>query len=117
MRAPPSGSRGRIRVTEAGRAMVARSRTNTIVRPSTTPGARAREVDWRRINLTASPLPDIGGLGLVALGAIVAVARPTVLWMFLPALLGGVVLGLIMVMVRRHATISRPASPTLRADS
>lgn len=77
-----------------------------------TPGARAREVDWRRINLTASPLPDIGGLGLVALGAIVAVARPTVLWMFLPALLGGVVLGLTMVFVRDRATIARPASVT-----
>lgn len=82
-----------------------------------TPAPPARAVEWHRVNLTASPIPDIGGLGLVALGAIVAVARPAVLWMFLPALLGGVALGLMMVMVRRHATISRPASPTLRADS
>lgn len=72
----------------------------------------ARTVEWHRVNLTASPLPDVGGLGLVALGGIVAVARPEVLWFFLPAILGGVALGLTMVMVRDRATISRPPSAT-----
>jgi hypothetical protein len=57
----------------------------------------------RHVNLTASPLPGIGGLGLVALGAIVATARPDAWWIFLPALAGGVLLGLALIVRRRAA--------------
>jgi hypothetical protein len=62
----------------------------------------------RRINLTGSPLPDIGGLGLVALGVLVTLVRPRAWWIFLPAVCGGVVLGIVMVIIRRHAALSAP---------
>ena len=62
----------------------------------------------RRINLTGSPLPDVGGLGLVALGVLVTLVRPRAWWIFLPAVCGGVVLGVVMVIIRRHAALSAP---------
>jgi hypothetical protein len=63
----------------------------------------------RHVNLTASPLPGIGGLGLVVLGVIVAPARPEVWWMFVPAIAGGAALGVILAVVRRRAALSGPA--------
>ena len=54
----------------------------------------------RHVNLTGSPIPGIGGLGLVALGVIVALARPNAWLIFLPAIAGGVILGAAMVIVR-----------------
>ena len=83
------------------------------------PAKRRRNVEPRRINLTASPLPDIGGLGLVALGVLVALVRPEVWWIFLPAILGGVAFGLTMAIIRRRAILSSPAtaSRTLLRDS
>ena len=54
----------------------------------------------RRVNLTGSPIPGIGGLGLAALGVIVALARPNAWWIFVPAIAGGVILGAAMVIVR-----------------
>lgn len=62
----------------------------------------------RRINLTASPLPGIGGLGLVALGALVAMARPDAWLMFLPAIVGGMLIGIVMVLVRRNRPLHEP---------
>lgn len=62
----------------------------------------------RSVNLAASPLPGIGGLGLVALGVIVAIARPNAWWIFVPALAGGVLLGVVLIMLRRAApTVAR----------
>lgn len=73
--------------------------------------ARTRPVQPpRHVNLSASPLPDSGGLGLVALGVLVAVVRPDVWWMAVPAVLGGVALGLTMVLLRRRAVLAGPAS-------
>jgi hypothetical protein len=60
----------------------------------------------RRINLTGSPLPGVGGLGLVALGVLVTLVRPRAWWIFLPAVCGGVVLGVAMVIIRRHGARS-----------
>jgi hypothetical protein len=57
----------------------------------------------RTVNLTASPLPGIGGLGLVAFGVLVAVVNPAVAWIFLPAIVGGVALGIVMVIRRRRS--------------
>ena len=54
----------------------------------------------RRVNLTGSPIPGIGGLGLVAFGVIVALARPNAWLIFLPAIAGGVILGATLVIVR-----------------
>ena len=66
-------------------------------------------VQPRQVNLTASPIPGIGGLGLVVLGGIVAVVRPEVWWMFVPAIVGGAALGLTVALVRRRALLSGPA--------
>lgn len=74
------------------------------------PAGRDRNAEPRRINLTASPLPGIGGLGLVVLGALVSLVRPGAWWIFVPAMAGGVVFGLTMVLVRRRALLSRPAA-------
>ena len=63
----------------------------------------------RHVTLTASPLPAIGGLGLVALGVLVAVVRPDAWWIFVPALIGGVALGAALVILRRHAPLSTAA--------
>ena len=54
----------------------------------------------RHVNLTGSPIPGIGGLGLVALGVIVALARPNAWLIFLPAIAGGVIVGATLVIVR-----------------
>lgn len=82
-----------------------------LVGPSASgPNERARDVEHPRpINLTASPLPGVGGLGLVALGTLVALVRPDAWWVFLPAILGGVALGVTMALVRRRAVLSGPA--------
>ncbi len=87
-------------------------------------GFDSRERAWnvadpRQVNLTASPLPGIGGLGLVALGIVIALARPQVWWMFVPAIVGGAALGLTLALVRRGAVLSGPAmaNRTLLRDS
>jgi hypothetical protein len=64
----------------------------------------------RRVNMTASPIPDVGGLGLVALGVIVALARPNAWLIFLPAIAGGVILGAVVVMVRAKREPNAPPS-------
>ncbi len=55
------------------------------------------------INLSASPIPDIGGLGLVTLGFLVAVVRPEVVWLALPTIAAGVLLGIVLVLIRRRS--------------
>ncbi|HEY0874387.1 MAG TPA: hypothetical protein VGD94_13025 [Vicinamibacterales bacterium] len=68
------------------------------------PVERPRNFKPRRINLTASPLPDVGGLGLVVFGVLVAIVRPEILWLLVPAVLGGVALGVTMAIVRRPSS-------------
>lgn len=60
------------------------------------------------INLTASPLPGIGGLGIASLVLLVFVVRPEAWWMFAPAAAGGVLLGLTLVLARRHRPLNPP---------
>jgi hypothetical protein len=72
-------------------------------------GTRTR-TQPKRINLSASPLPDVGGLGLVVLLMIVTMVRPEALWLVLSAVLGGGVLGIVLVLVRRRRVVTRPAS-------
>ncbi|MBA2304408.1 MAG: hypothetical protein H0W08_17495 [Acidobacteria bacterium] len=75
------------------------------------PHERARLVEQpRQVNLTASPLPGVGGLSLVALGGMVTLVRPQAWWMFVPAVIGGAALGLTMAFVRRRAVLSGPAN-------
>jgi hypothetical protein len=70
------------------------------------------------VSLTASPLPGVGGLGLVALSALVTLVRPGAWWIFLPALAGGVALGLTLVLLRRRGILqgSGGTSRTLLRD-
>lgn len=62
----------------------------------------ARATPVRRINLTASPIHGVGGLGLLALAIIVTLVRPHAWWIFLLTVVGGVVVGTAMVIIRRR---------------
>jgi hypothetical protein len=70
------------------------------------PAADGRIQQPRRVNLTASPLPHIGGLGLAALSGLVLLVRPEAGWLFVPALAGGVAFGLTLAMIRRRALLA-----------
>lgn len=59
-------------------------------------------VRFRPINLTASPLPGIGGLGLVALLLLMTVVAPGAWWVLFASMLAGVVLGLVLIAMRRN---------------
>jgi hypothetical protein len=66
----------------------------------------------RSVNLTASPVPGVGGLGVLALGTLVTLVSPQVWWAVLYASLAGVTLGATMIFYRRRRLRSRPASDT-----
>ena len=70
----------------------------------------------RHVNLTASPLHGIGGLGLVALAVLVSVMSPGSWLVALAILLHGLVLGAVLAYVRRRraASSSPPVSPLTR---
>ena len=68
----------------------------------------------RPLTLAASPHPAVGGLGLVALGVLVAVVRPHAWWIVLPALLGGAAIGAAMVIARRRGVLSAGTGSVLR---
>lgn len=75
---------------------------------SASPVARRHVSERRHIDLSASPLPDVGGLGLVALGVVVSLARPGFVWMIAAGVVGGAALGVTMTILRRHALLSGP---------
>ena len=54
----------------------------------------------RSVNLGASPLPGVGGLGLVSLAMFVTCAAPHAWWLFLASALAGVSLGVVMIAMR-----------------
>lgn len=56
----------------------------------------------RPVNLTASPLHGIGGLGLVALSLLMTLVVPGVWWLILGSMAGGVTLGLIRIAIHRR---------------
>ena len=66
----------------------------------------------RAINLSASPTESVGGLGVVALGALVALVNPAIWWAFLYTSLAGVLLGGAMVLWRRRSVLARPDNST-----
>jgi hypothetical protein len=76
----------------------------------------AMRVERRPVNLTASLVPGIGGLGLATLGTLVAVVNPRAMWIFVPAIVGGVALGVAFILGRRRGilagrTMPRPILP------
>jgi hypothetical protein len=67
----------------------------------------------REINLTASPIYGIGGLGLVAFGVLISVMSPGSWVVALAILLSGVALGAILGVVRQRRTLHPPAPPSV----
>jgi hypothetical protein len=54
------------------------------------------------VNLTASPLPGIGGLGIVLLAALVSLTVPAVWLVHLASVLAGILLGLGIIALERR---------------
>jgi len=57
---------------------------------------------WTPVNLAASPLPGIGGLGLVILTLLMTLVQPGAWWMLAASVAAGVLLGVILI--ARHRT-------------
>jgi len=64
---------------------------------------RARRFSLRfpSVNLSASPVAGVGGLGLGILTGLVIGVRPTAWWLFLASALAGCALGVVMIVMRR----------------
>ena len=62
--------------------------------------ARRARIRFNRVNLSASPVSDVGGLGLVVLGSLVTIVMPAAWWLLLASALAGVLLGLAIIAVR-----------------
>ena len=62
--------------------------------------ARRASIRFNRVNLSASPVSDVGGLGLVVLGSLVTIVMPAAWWLLLASALAGVLLGLAIIAVR-----------------
>ncbi|PYR19721.1 MAG: hypothetical protein DMF98_24370 [Acidobacteria bacterium] len=54
----------------------------------------------RSINLSASPLPGVGGLGLVSLTMFVTCIVPQAWWAFLASALAGLSVAVVMIAMR-----------------
>jgi len=54
------------------------------------------------VNLSGSPIPGIGGLGLIALGTLVTVVSPQFWWVALVTILAGLLFGIVRVLLRRR---------------
>ena len=66
------------------------------------------------INITASPIPHVGGLGLVTLIGLMVAVRPEVAWLVLFSVAVGIVLGVTMAAVRRRRVLAAPDGPPAR---
>jgi hypothetical protein len=64
---------------------------------------RTRRIGLRfePVNVAASPLNGIGGLGIATLALVTTLVTPAAWWLFLGAVLAGVVLGIVMIARRR----------------
>lgn len=54
-----------------------------------------------QINISAIPVAGIGGLGMVALAAIIAVAFPLARWLLVGGIVSGVAIAAVLILVRR----------------
>ena len=85
--------------------VVGRSSQRGPARPlglSKDPGVPVREELHLPINLSASPVRGVGGLGLAALAVLVAIVRPQAWWFIVVAVAGGILLGVIRVVLTRR---------------
>jgi hypothetical protein len=64
---------------------------------------RTRRIGLRfePVNVTASPLHGIGGLGIAALALLMTLVMPAAWWLLLGSMLAGVVLGVVMIATHR----------------
>lgn len=71
---------------------------------------RARRLSLRfpSVNLSASPLADVGGLGLVILACLVTRVMPIAWWLLLGSALGGCGIAVVMIAVRGHRDATPP---------
>jgi sterol desaturase/sphingolipid hydroxylase (fatty acid hydroxylase superfamily) len=56
----------------------------------------------KSVNLAASPLDGIGGLGLAVLLLLMTLVMPAAWWLFVVAVFAGTVLGVVMIAVHRR---------------
>lgn len=67
--------------------------------------SRRMSLRFRPVNLTASPLQGIGGLGLVALSILLTVVVPAVWWALLASIVAGVVFGVALIARNRRKVL------------
>jgi len=67
--------------------------------PARVPSAPA--TSRRTVNLTASPVAGVGGLSLAILATLVTIFVPQAWWIVLAAMAAGVVLGVVLIAIRR----------------
>ncbi len=63
--------------------------------------SRRMSLRFRPVNLTASPVHGIGGLGMVVLCVLVSRVVPAAWWLLLASVFSGVLLGIAMIAMRR----------------
>jgi len=68
---------------------------------------------FRNINLSASPVPGVGGLGLLVLCVLVTLVMPGAWWGLLGSTVAGVALGFALI-TRRDPSSAAAAAPPLR---
>jgi hypothetical protein len=61
--------------------------------------SRKWSVRFRPVNLAASPLPDVGGLGLVVLGFLLTSLAPGAWWLLLASTVPGALLGIAIIAI------------------
>ena len=55
-----------------------------------------------QINISGIPVAGVGGLGLVAMAVLVSVVMPAARWTMVAGLIGGALLAVVLVIVRRR---------------
>jgi hypothetical protein len=59
--------------------------------------SRRMHLRFHSVNLTASPIQGVGGLGMVALSLLITLVIPAAWWLLLASMLAGVLLGIAMI--------------------
>lgn len=63
--------------------------------------ARRMSMRFKPVNLAASPIPGVGGLGLIVLVLLTTMTLPAIWWVALGSMLAGVALGFVMIAIGR----------------
>ncbi len=64
--------------------------------------ARRLALRFKPVNITASPIHGIGGLGLVILAMLTTLTLPGFWWVVLGSMLAGVALGMLLIAISRN---------------